>query len=74
MSGAEMGRWMWAILLRGKSGEAYDVGSDTPVTMLQLARWIIKAYRSTSSIVIENRPDRVPVYLPRDTAKTRALL
>lgn len=74
MSGAEMGRWMWAILLRGERGEAYDVGSDEPVTMLQLARWIVKMSGYEIPIIIQNHPDPVPVYLPRDTAKTRRLL
>jgi nucleoside-diphosphate-sugar epimerase len=69
MSGEEMGRLMWAVLLRGKSGEAYDIGSDEPVTMWELAR------RFSDNIIVENkRPDPMPVYLPTDTAKTRALL
>lgn len=69
MYGAELGRWLWAILLHGESGQAYDVGSDTPVTMLELAK------RYSDNIIIENsRPDPMPVYLPPDTAKTKALL
>lgn len=69
MPGEELGAWMWAILLRGKKGEAYDVGNDEPVTLLELAR------RYSDNIIVENRVrDPMPVYLPRDTAKTRALL
>lgn len=74
MSGREMGEWMWAILLRGESGQAYDVGSDKPVTMLELARMVNKAFGNKSQIIIENRPEECPYYMPKDTAKTRRLL
>jgi nucleoside-diphosphate-sugar epimerase len=69
MSGEDLGRLMWAVLLKGESGEAYDIGSDEPVTMLELAR------RFSDNVIVENkRPDPMPTYLPTDTAKTRALL
>lgn len=74
MSGREMGEWMWAILLKGKSGEAYDVGSDKPVTMLELARMVNKAFGNKSEIIIENKPEECPYYMPKDAAKTRRLL
>lgn len=71
MSGADMARWIWMILLHGKSGEAYDVGSDIPVTMEQLAKDI--KYMNSSSSPIIFKPEYkspVPVYLPKDTIKT----
>lgn len=68
MHGLELGRWMWAILLKGKSGEAYDVGSDEPITILELAK------RYSDNIIIEGGKDAIPYYLPIDTAKTKALL
>ena len=68
MHGSEMGKWLWAILLKGKSGEAYDVGSDEPVTMLELAK------RYSDNIVIEGGKDIMPYYMPPNTAKTKALL
>jgi len=75
MYGAEMGRWLWGILLRGERGQAYDVGDDTPVMMLELARRVIHYYRSKSEIVMEpNHPVPMPYYIPRDTAKTKMLL
>jgi nucleoside-diphosphate-sugar epimerase len=74
MSGAEMGRQLWAILFRGQNGEAYDVGSDEPVTMLELAQMVNRAFGNRSQIWIENRPEECTYYLPKDTAKTRALL
>jgi nucleoside-diphosphate-sugar epimerase len=74
MSGEEMGRWLWSILLHGARGEAYDVGDDNPVTMLQLAKFIKSQYNSKSEIIIKGGVDPVPHYLPVDTAKTKALL
>jgi nucleoside-diphosphate-sugar epimerase len=71
MHGSEMARWMWAILLHGENGQAYDVGSDEPVTLKRLAFTLC----GNSEVIIENsRPDPVPIYLPVDTAKTKRLL
>ena len=74
MHGAEMGRLLWAILLRGQNGEAYDVGDDKPVTMLQLARMCNAAFGNRSQIWIENRPEECTHYLPRDAAKVKRLV
>lgn len=74
MHGSELGRWMWAILLRGVSGEAYDVGDDEPVTMLELAQAIKELHHSTSEITVKGGASPMPCYLPVDTAKTKALL
>lgn len=74
MSGEEMGKWMWAILLHGKTGEAYDVGSDKPVTMLELARSINLAHGNKSAILLEFQPQECAYYMPRDVEKTRRLL
>ena len=76
MHGSDMARWLWAILLHGQSGEAYDVGDDTPVTMLDLAIQARRFYgNSDTEIIVENRiPDPMPIYLPLDTAKTKKLL
>ena len=73
MHGAEMARQLWAILLHGQTGEIYDVGSDKPVTMLQLAQAVCKRYGNVP-IHILNRQETAPYYMPRDTAKTRRLL
>lgn len=74
MHGSELGKWMWAILFKGARGEAYDVGSDIPITMLELAKMIKDSHNSTSKITFRNQPEPMSFYLPKDTAKTRALL
>ena len=74
MHGATLGKWLWSIYLRGKSGEAYDVGSDEPITTLELARSIIKAYHSKSTIEFIDKPVFMPHYLPPNTDKTKGIL
>jgi nucleoside-diphosphate-sugar epimerase len=74
MHGSELGRWMWAILFKGENGQAYDVGSDEPITLFQLAQDIVKQYNSHSEIIVQNEKDIVPYYMPLDTAKTKKLM
>lgn len=73
MHGSEMARWLWAILFKGETGETYDVGSDTPVTMMELALQIKRQYNSRSEITVNGLRDPMPVYVP-NTEKTRKLL
>jgi hypothetical protein len=74
MHGAEMGRLMWTILLHGERGQAYDVGSERPVTILRLAQRIKAVCNTQSEIVYIDKPVDVPVYLPKDMANTKGLL
>lgn len=73
MHGSDMARWLWAVLLKGKAREIYDVGSDTPITMLELANQIKRENNSRSKIRINGTPDPMPVYAPKDTRKTVSL-
>lgn len=73
MHGSEMAEWLWAILLKGERGEAYDVGSDVPITLLELANSFASRY--DVPVIVENsKPDPMPVYLPENTEKTMKLL
>lgn len=72
MHGAELGRWLQAILLHGENGCAYDVGSDRAITNIQLATRISNFTGCPIKYVDRDVP--MPVYLPPDTARTRELL
>lgn len=65
MYASDMAEWLWAILLRGQPGGVYNVGSDRPITILQLAQEVIKHFKRASIFVDHERPgsDR-PYYLP----------
>lgn len=71
--GEDLGRWLWAILLRGRAGEAYDVGSDQRVSILDLAREVACNYLPEPDIIIENKitQEPAPFYVPRTADKTR---
>lgn len=73
MTGADLGRMMWAILFEGERGQAYDVGSDRPVTILRLAQRIKALCRTDSEIVFVDKPVPMPVYLPENPEKTKRL-
>jgi nucleoside-diphosphate-sugar epimerase len=74
MHGSLMAFWLWKILERGETRKAYDVGSDTPITMLALAKHIIDETMSASPITILGGKDPMPYYLPEDTAKTKEIV
>jgi len=74
LHGREMARQIWAILLRGQTGEAYEVGDETPVTMLQLAEFCAAGRAPKPEIIIQGGVDPMPFYIPRNTEKTKRLL
>jgi dTDP-glucose 4,6-dehydratase len=49
---ADLAVWLWTVLLRGKSGRAYNVGSDEGVSIRQLAD-------TTASVFAGGRPVKV---------------
>jgi nucleoside-diphosphate-sugar epimerase len=73
--GSDLGTWFWKILFEGLTSEWYDVGSYRAVTMLELAREVLKNIDSFSEIVIENKHEfeRAPIYLPKNIHKTEDL-
>ncbi|MEX3935930.1 NAD-dependent epimerase/dehydratase family protein [Paraburkholderia phymatum] len=40
--GADMAMWLWTMLLRGEHGEIFNVGSDRPISIGELARQIAR--------------------------------
>lgn len=66
VDGRDMAHWMFTLLLCGESGEAYNVGSDRPVTTLELATTIRDLLGIEQPIEIIGRADSTSrsVYLP----------
>lgn len=71
----DLSLWLWALLARGRGGEAYNVGSEAPITIGALAALVGKlgncAVKNTSQrAASEEKPGS---YLP-DTKKARSEL
>lgn len=45
--------WLLKLILDGQSGEAYNVGSDEPVSILELAERVKRITRSKQKIIVE---------------------
>lgn len=66
VDGRDMAHWIFTLLLRGASGEAYNVGSDRPVTTLELATTIRDLLGIEQPVEILDRANSASrsVYLP----------
>lgn len=54
MYSADLGVWLWSILLKGKSCQPYNVGSDRAVTIADFARMIAKQSKETIKVQLPN--------------------
>ncbi len=73
---ADMAAWIWAILLKGSSGEAYNVGSMESISIANLAERVCGVLASKSRIKIKghSQHDVTPsLYVP-DCRKARSYL
>ena len=64
--GTDMAIWLWALLARGKSGSAYNVGSDEEITIRDLAHKIHELSASNSGVHIAgvDTAENVSRYVP----------
>ena len=72
---ADLAIWLWTLLLRGTPGRAYNVGSEQPITMSQLAE-IISSELGAQGIEILEQPrprGAIDRYVP-STQRARAEL
>jgi dTDP-glucose 4,6-dehydratase len=53
---ADLAIWLWTILLRGQSIRPYNVGSAEPLTILELARAVARAFGPDLEIEVAQRP------------------
>ena len=54
---ADLAVWLWTLLFRGAPSRAYNVGSDAPVTIAELAREVADALDPTIEIRVAQTPD-----------------
>lgn len=67
--------WLWTLLMRGDAGRPYNVGSDAPITILELARMVDASVGSAGVEVRGSRPAGRPSshYVP-DISQARSSL
>lgn len=73
---ADLAAWLWAIAVRGEANRAYNVGSEKPTTVGDLARSVAALASSPTDVVVRSEP-RVgaapPRYLPSTLRARREL-
>lgn len=58
---ADLAVWLWTIIIRGRPGTTYNVGSEKAISIVELARIVAKAFTSELKIVIDKKADeRMP--------------
>lgn len=73
---ADLAHWLWAVLLKGKMGQPYNVGSDQPTTIAQLAQTVASTVNSAAAVNIAQAPIAgAPIsYQVPDTTRARSEL
>lgn len=64
--------WLWTLLLKGRNGQAYNVGSEEGISIRDLAQVVLKAGGSQKQVHVAGTPDGRPPkrYVP-STQKIR---
>ena len=73
---SDLAIWLWVLLLSGKAGQAYNVGSEEAVSIAELAACVAACFERRTEVAIRGRkdPDKpVEQYVP-DTTKARTEL
>lgn len=64
---SDMAEWLWVLLEEGKSGEAYNVGSDCQISIKELAMLVRDVVSPGKEVVIEgcdNKEGTRAIYVP----------
>lgn len=72
----DLARWLWTILVRGASGRVYNVGSESAVSVRELAEAVAREIRGESRVVVLGRApasSRSDFYVP-STSRARSEL
>jgi UDP-glucuronate decarboxylase len=72
---SELAEWLFEILTRGKIGDVYNVGSETPYSILEIAHIVKKVINNNINVIIKNSEDSdlKSFYVP-DTSNARSKL
>lgn len=64
--GTDLVTWLWALLVRGKSGDAYNVGSDESLSIKELAEKVAELSASGVSVKIMGKDEvtNISQYVP----------
>ena len=73
---SDLAAWLWAILLKGRPGRAYNVGSEHAVSIADLAALVAAAAAPDAAIEMAKRPEpgRPPERYVPNTARARTEL
>ena len=69
----DLAEWLWTILMNGLNGSVYNIGSDYPVSILDLAKRVQSLIGSGSEIIVmnETKDEKRNFYVPNvDKIKT----
>ena len=66
LHGEDLAEWLWTILLRGEHGRPYNVGSDEPIQIADLAGQVRDLLEPGADIRVAMKPDGNPAprYVP----------
>jgi dTDP-glucose 4,6-dehydratase len=73
---ADMAAWLWAVLLRGRSATAYNIGSEQGLSIAQLASRVRDLLAPTTTVHVCKQPERgapVQYYVPDSTRARQEL-
>lgn len=69
---ADMAAWLWAVLLRGQSGRAYNVGADESISIAALAERVYGVLNDAPRMVQQRaKPGVVPSHYVPDISRSR---
>ena len=77
MYASDLAIWLWTILLKGKPGEAYNVGSEKEISLKELAKKIAEIYTELTGkkvdIIIKKQPEpgKIPERYVPSTEKAK---
>lgn len=74
LHGADLAAWLLTILMRGESGQAYNVGSDQAISIIDLARRVISRVAPGKPLyILGNEDDCVRSFYVPDVRRARSL-